>query len=66
MIPFVFASRKKTCPVCEDKYPKTERFHELRLNTMDGITTLEICEKCADFFEKSAGILQGERKDEPL
>ena len=58
--------KKKTCPVCEDKYPKTARFHELRLETLDGILELEICEKCADFLDESADIIMKGRRDETL
>ncbi len=58
--------KKKTCPVCGDKYPKTARFHELRLETLDGVIELEICEKCADFLDESADIIMKGRSDETL
>lgn len=57
---------KKKCPVCTDKYPKKATFHELRLETADGTVTLEICEKCADFFDKSADVIMKGRSDETL
>ena len=60
-------SRNKTCAVCEDKYLKSVPFHEMRLNTDDGPVSLEICEKCADFFDKSAEvIMKGKRQDDPI
>lgn len=60
-------SRSKTCAVCEDKYHKSIPFHEMRLNTDDGVVSLEICEKCADFFDKSADvIMKGGQKDESI
>ncbi len=60
-------SRSKTCAVCEDKYHKSVPFHEMRLNTDDGVVSLEICEKCADFFDKSADvIMKGGQKDESI
>lgn len=60
-------SRSKTCAVCEDKYPKSAPFHEMRLNTDDGVVSLEICEKCADFFDKSAEvIMKGRRQDDTV
>lgn len=60
-------SRSKTCAVCEDKYHKSVPFHEMRLNTDEGVVSLEICEKCADFFDKSADvIMRGGQKDEPI
>lgn len=61
-----FTSSKKTCPVCEEKYPKRAVFHELRINTFEGIDTMEICEKCADFFDKSAEVIMKGRSDETL
>jgi hypothetical protein len=58
--------KKKTCPVCENKYSKTARFHELRLETLDGTHELEICEKCADFLDESADVIMKGRSDETL
>jgi len=49
-----------------DKYPKKALFHELRLETADGTASLEICEKCADFFDKSADVIMKGRKDETV
>lgn len=57
---------KKKCPVCQVKYPKDTVFHELRLDTSEGIHTLDICEKCADFFDKSADVIMKGRKDESI
>jgi hypothetical protein len=57
---------KKKCPTCEQKYPMKTPFHELRLNTTDGTHVMEICEKCADFFDKSADVIMRGRKDEPI
>lgn len=65
MIDSLFPSlKKKKCPVCEEKYPLTENFHELRLNTSDGVHSLEICEKCADFFDKSAEVIMKGRQED--
>lgn len=57
---------KKKCPVCTDKYPKKAMFHELRLETADGTVSLEICEKCADFFDKSADVIMKGRANETV
>ena len=57
---------KKRCPICTDKYPKKAVFHELRLETADGAVSLEICEKCAEFFDKSAEVIMKGRKDETV
>ena len=56
---------KKKCPVCQKKYKKNVAFHELRLQTADGLIELDICESCADFFDKSAEVLSAGRKKEP-
>jgi CRISPR/Cas system-associated protein Cas10 (large subunit of type III CRISPR-Cas system) len=59
--------RNKTCAVCEDKYHKSVPFHEMRINTDEGVVSLEICDKCADFFDKSAEvIMKGRRQDDPI
>jgi hypothetical protein len=58
--------KKKKCPVCQDKYSEKTPFHELRLETADGTHVMEICENCADFFDKSADVIMKGRKDESL
>jgi hypothetical protein len=63
----IWMSRSKHCAVCEVKYHKSVSFHEVRLNTDDGVVSLEICEKCADFFDESAEIImKGRRQDDPV
>ena len=63
----IWFNRNKNCAICEDKYLKSVPFHEMRLNTDDGPVSLEICEKCADFFDKSAEvIMKGKRQDDPI
>jgi hypothetical protein len=53
--------------VCEGKYLKSVPFHEMRLSTDDGVVSLEICEKCADFFDKSAEvIMKGRQQDDTI
>lgn len=54
---------KKKCPVCAKKYPNDTTFHVLRLNTADGTHEIEICNDCADFFDKSAEVLAHRGKD---
>jgi hypothetical protein len=59
--------RNKYCAVCEEKYLKSVPFHEMRMKTDDGEVSLEICEKCADFFDKSADvIMKGRNQDDPI
>lgn len=62
----IWFNRNKTCAVCEDKYLKSVSFHEVRVNTDDGVVSLEICDKCADFFDKSAEVIMKGRPDETL
>ncbi len=57
-------NKNKTCAVCDDKYPKSVPFHEMRVNTDSGVVSLEICEKCADFFDKSAEVIMKGRKQD--
>jgi hypothetical protein len=60
-------NRNKTCAICEEKYLKIEPFHEMRLDTDDGPVSLEICENCADFFDKSAEvIMKGRQQDDTV
>ena len=36
------------------------------MNTDEGMVSLEICDKCADFFDKSADVIMKGRKDETV
>ena len=38
----------------------------MRVNTDEGVVSLEICDKCADFFDKSADVIMKGRKDETV
>lgn len=62
----IWFNRNKTCAVCEEKYLKSVPFHEVRVNTDDGVVSLEICDKCADFFDKSAEVIMKGRPDETV
>jgi hypothetical protein len=62
----IWFNRNKTCSVCEDKYLKSVPFHEMRVNTDEGVVSLEICDKCADFFDESAEVIMKGRKDETV
>lgn len=62
----IWFNRNKTCSVCEEKYLKSVPFHEVRVNTDDGMVSLEICDKCADFFDKSAEVIMKGRPDETV
>jgi hypothetical protein len=58
----MFLNNKK-CGVCSTKLKK-DKVNELRLNTVDaGDIAIEICDECADFFDKSADLLRA-KKDE--
>jgi hypothetical protein len=36
----------------------------MRVNTDEGVVSLEICENCADFFDKSAEVIMKGRKQD--
>jgi flavoprotein len=59
-------NRSKNCAVCEDKYLKSVPFHEIQMNTDEGMVSLEICDKCADFFDKSADVIMKGRSNDTL
>lgn len=50
--------RPKRCGVCAAKLSKDVEHPNVRLNTSDGVIELEICEECADFFDRSADIMR--------
>ena len=60
----IWRSKSKKCSICEVKFSLDVPFHEMRVNTDEGVVSLEICEECADFFDKSADILRKSRNQE--
>jgi hypothetical protein len=55
--------KRKKCATCEVVLKEKNGVHELRIKTADGIVDLEICGDCADFWDKSADVLQKRGKD---
>lgn len=47
--------KKPKCPICNE--PAEDLSAEMRLDTSEGVHTLNICPNCAEFFEKSAEVL---------
>jgi hypothetical protein len=50
--------KRKKCATCKAVLKENNGIHELRINTAEGIVDLEICGDCADFWDKSADVLQ--------
>jgi hypothetical protein len=38
----------------------------MQVNTDEGVVSLESCDKCADFFDKSADVIMKGRSDETV
>lgn len=53
----------KKCKTCESKM-KSGSPATIRLNTVDGIIELEICDECAEFFDSSAEVIMKGKRDE--
>jgi hypothetical protein len=56
--------KRRKCTTCKKVLKKGADVHEIRLQSVDGISEFEICGDCADFWDKSAEVLQrrGEEK----
>jgi hypothetical protein len=48
---------KTKCPGCGVKTLKEKLDTELRMETLDGVVSVFVCESCANFWDKSADIL---------
>lgn len=57
---------KKKCKACKKKLRKNDETADLRLETGEGVHTMEICLECAEFFDKSAEVLVRRKKDEEI
>jgi hypothetical protein len=55
--------KRKKCATCSTALTEKSGIHELRIDTADGIIDLEICSTCADFWDKSADVLQKSGKN---
>ena len=53
--------KKRKCKTCRIILKKSDPAHIIRLNTADGFHELEVCDKCAAFFDKSAEVLSARR-----
>lgn len=56
---------KTKCPGCGVKTPKEKLDAELRMETLDGVVSVFVCESCADFWDKSADILNRSKTSGP-
>lgn len=60
--------KRRKCKTCKKVLKANKPVHELRLQTADGIHEVEICDDCANFFDKSAEVLtqknKGSKEDE--
>jgi hypothetical protein len=53
--------------MCYAKKKPDEEFSILRMQVQEGLIELEICEPCAEFFDKSAEVLRNKNgKDESI
>ena len=48
--------KKVKCPVCLTKHKELK--NELRLDTVEGVHSMFICDDCSEFFDKSAEVLK--------
>lgn len=56
---------KHLCHVCgHNELPDEPALIELKVST--GIVELQVCDECADFFDKSAEVMMKGRRNEPI
>jgi RNase P subunit RPR2 len=55
--------KRKKCGSCRKVLKIKNGIHEIRLESADGIVEIEVCGECADFWDKSAEILQQRGRD---
>lgn len=54
---------KPKCKTCDKVYDKDDKPAVIRLETAEGIHEIEVCNECADFWDKSADVLQRNSND---
>lgn len=50
--------KRPKCSGCSKKLKKGQKLHVLRLNTLDGEIEMEVCNECADFWDKSIDVFE--------
>lgn len=58
----MFKWKKAKCKVCSAVLPSDNAI--IRLETSEGVHEIDVCNDCADFFEKSAEVLMRKNVDE--
>lgn len=56
--------KKFKCPLCGRKPGKEENIAELRLETSEGIHTMDVCNVCAEFLDKTSQLLLQKHDEE--
>lgn len=52
----------KKCKMCKERLKKGEVFSALELETYDGLHTVEICPRCADFWDDTYAVLDKHKR----
>lgn len=55
--------KSEKCSTCRKKLKTPKQCPIIRLDTEDGVVELKICDECADFFDKSAEVLQNKPRN---
>jgi hypothetical protein len=51
----------KKCKCCRKRLKRKEPTHEIRLDTAEGVHSIEVCEECSRFWDMTAEVLQKPR-----
>ena len=54
------------CPLCKERLRKGEVFSALELKALDGTITVNICPRCADFWDDTATVLEKHRQEQDM
>jgi hypothetical protein len=56
----------KKCPLCKERLRKGEVFSALELKALDGNITVNICPRCADFWDNTATVLEKHKQEQDM
>jgi RNase P subunit RPR2 len=54
----------KKCKGCRKKLKRIESTHEIRLETAEGVHSVEVCSECARFWDMTTDVLNRKHNDE--
>lgn len=51
--------KRKKCAICKGVIKPKHKVNQMNINSNHGMITIDICNKCGDFWDENADIIKG-------